>query len=417
MKKTMKKRLYNFISSGGMTVVIAVTVILCALVAACVKGESAHFMDWTIFTSIIVAMLLEIVSGFFSKWLLNLLEDDAKLTTDYEWLSNKYADEQIKYNNAMADEENVAVMRQLTDAGDKKFNLVVKIPVICEHELKNCRIEIKDSHKQYLLPDVVVEHFDEIFAVHATSVVYNRINIRVDSWGIKEPGVFEIKTSRTTYVDSMVTNRAMDYQWKNGLSVREMYECGAYIHSLEESRLSNHIGFNGFVESSDGYVVFVKRKGFLSVGKRTYGNSLGASLKTKYALDADGNFTEEGLKKGILYELADELKIPLDQLEEFSPEKNIIAAYRDLVEGGKPQFLVVLRSKWVKQEIQINFENQVKGSGKKDTTEDGSELLWVAKSDLKKMCILPNAMIHEGKAYPMMPSATASLVLYMNSLE
>lgn len=63
------------------------------------------------------------------------------------------------------------------------------------------------------------------------------------------------------------------------------------------------------MESSDGYIVFVKRENNLSIGKRTYGDSIGASLKTKYVLNEYGGFEQDGLKKAILKEIKNELKI------------------------------------------------------------------------------------------------------------
>lgn len=77
----------------------------------------------------------------------------------------------------------------------------------------------------------------------------------------------------------------MDFRWENKLTIREQFECGPFLHSLKDSYLSNHIGVNGFVESSDGYIIFLKRGNKLSIAKRTYATSFGEALKTKYALD------------------------------------------------------------------------------------------------------------------------------------
>ena len=66
-------------------------------------------------------------------------------------------------------------------------------------------------------------------------------------------------------------------------------------------------------------------------------------MKAKMALDANQRFTKEGLKNSILGEIKDELKIERKDII-FSIEENVIAAYRDLVEGGKPQLLFVVKS-------------------------------------------------------------------------
>lgn len=77
----------------------------------------------------------------------------------------------------------------------------------------------------------------------------------------------------------------MDYELEKGISIRELLECGPIVHPLKYSLLSNHLGVNGFVESSDGKIMFVYRKNNVSIGKRTYSNSIGASIKTKYHYD------------------------------------------------------------------------------------------------------------------------------------
>lgn len=67
-----------------------------------------------------------------------------------------------------------------------------------------------------------------------------------------DSNTFTITTGRTNYYKSLVTNRAIDYALAEGISVRELLECGPFIHSLKTSSLSNHLGFNGFAESADG---------------------------------------------------------------------------------------------------------------------------------------------------------------------
>lgn len=409
----LKKKFYNFVKYEGMTAAIAAMVIVGVFVCQNAVGEQdITVIDWTMFTSIVIALLLNSFSKICQAVLLNRLEDSAKLTSDYKKLVSKYSDDVIVYDNCSASQENLQKLR-------KKHDLKIQIPVICEYKLENCMIEIQDSTVRYQLPDTIGSHFDELFAAHSTSQVYNQLNIRVDDWNCKN-GKFMIKSSRTTYFDSLVTNRAMDFQCGNGLTVRELFEFGPYLHPLKESCLSNHIGFNGFIESSDGYIVFVKRGGKLSIGKRTYGNSIGASLKAKYALNSAGEFTEAGLINGILHEIKDELKIPKEALETFSFTEHLIAAYRDLVEGGKPQLLFFIRSCWTKNRITHNFisvKRNLDKSKKNRLLEDGKKLLWIPTKELVQIGILPDMIIYHGKSYRMMPSASASVVMLLEYLK
>jgi len=275
-KLALKKSIYTFINNGGVTVLIAIIVIV---IFICRYGVGdTELIDWTIFTSIVIAMLLDSISRWITKILMNKLEDDIKLTTDYVHLTKKYLNQKISYNNEHASTENLNVIKEVFSNG--VYN--VELPVICEifFPRNEKEIRIEDSLNEYQLPDNVREHFDDIFEAHRTSNVYNQQNIRVVNWETKGEE-FLIQIERTTYFNSLVTNRAMDYKWKNGLTIREMYECGPYLNPLNRSKLSNHLGFNGFVESADGYIMLIKRGDNLSIGKRRYGCSVEASLKAK----------------------------------------------------------------------------------------------------------------------------------------
>lgn len=130
------------------------------------------------------------------------------------------------------------------------------------------------------------------------------------------------------------------------------------------------------------------------------------------------------LTEGILSEIADELKINRKQLETFSLEENLISAYRDMVEGGKPQLLFWAKSKLTHDQIEKNFMKAMKEKKKKQKSwnkeqkelEDGKNFLWIAKDDLKKMVIAPDKIIYKGKKYAMMPSASAAIVMLLQFL-
>lgn len=412
MKRQLKRFLYYFIKCEGITATIAAIIILLVYIKCVLSNnQQVQFVDWTIFSSIIFALILTGFSKIIQNILMNRLEDSIKLTNDYEKLTRMYKSKTVSYDNSSASKNNLCKVGE-------NYKAEIRIPVVCEHILQHCAIDIQDSNNTYGLPDIIREHFDELFQTHSTSKVYNKLMVRVDDWTLNNNN-FILKTSRTTFYDSLVTNRTMDFRWNNGLTVREQFEFGPILHTLKDSRLSNHLGFNGFVESSDGYILFVKRGNKLSIGKRTYCSSVSASLNTRYALNELGQFTEEGLIDSIILEIGNELKIPQKGLEEFSFRKHIIAAYRDLVEGGKPQLLFYVHSYWTKEEIISNFKSETKREDRKKVTEcreDGRKFLWIPKSKLDQLCILPEKVVHEGKSYRMMPSVTASIVIFINYL-
>ena len=308
-------------------------------------------------------------------------EDAEKLRQDYDVLADKYAHDNL-------------IQATNRDGSVIKYPIIsLGTGIIPLGQDDNRQIQLKDDrHAFYSLPQLIIHHYSDIFSVHGLSNIYNNVNIRVKSMRLHD-NMLELNTMRTTYFDSLVTNRAADYTFAEGLSVRELYETGPRMQPLEESKLSNHLGFNGFVESEDGYIVFVKRSLGMSVAKQTYGDSIGASIKTKYALNNTGDLTYLGLRKAILSEIYDELKIDMKDID--LDTLRIIAAYRDCVECGKPQLLVYVKASVPAKEINSKFTKELKEKNllakrltkrqRKEwkTLEDGKKLIWVHKNDLK----------------------------------
>lgn len=429
MKEKLQKGIYWFMKNNGMTAVVATIIMIGIMIYFKINHiQDVEVFDFTIFFSILIAMILEVVAVLLSKFIMNLLEDTVKLDTNYEKLSSRYMGELITYDNNDAASENKNIFYKKNKENKK---LMVRFPVVEDFKLYKetdsfYPMRIEDLEDMYEPPEDIRENFEELFSVHGTSNIYNQLNIRVNDWHVTE-NVFVLHTSRTTYFHSMVTNRSMDVRWKNGLTTRDVYEYGPFLPELKEEVLSNHLGFNGFVESKDGYIPFIKRNRVVSIGKSTYGNSVGASLKTRYALNEKREFTLEGLRNGMLKEIKDELKLSEDQLEDFSLQGNVITAYRDMVEGGKPQFLFWAKSKLNHKEIEVQFQSELQKKKKQqkarkwDTQlkelEDGETFLWIPKASLKEMVILPNEMIYSGKSYATMPSAAAAVVMLIEFLE
>lgn len=94
--------------------------------------------------------------------------------------------------------------------------------------------------------------------------------------------------SKTTYFDSLLTNRAMDYHFKGDRTAREVFELRQLLSKLFESKLSNHIVFNGFIETADRFYIFVKRGKNLSIAKNNFLKSLNEHIDNKKYLIEDG---------------------------------------------------------------------------------------------------------------------------------
>lgn len=374
--------------------------------------EVKDVIELSAFSAVVLESLLRGITAFIRKLASNKAEDISKLTTEYSNLVKTY---------------HSSKSQMILGAENTLF------PVIMESWLYDKTICIKDKPDyEYRLPEMVVRYYDQLFSAHDTSNIYNNVNIRVNEW--KTNGeCFIICTGRTSYYNSLVTNRAMDFEIEKGITVRQLYECGPFVHPIANSVLSNHIGFNGFVESSDGYLAFVYRGKDVSIGKKTWATSIGASLEVKYALNHQVTFVEKGLENGILKEIEDELRIEKTHLKEVGTQFKkivLISAYRDLIEGGKPQLLFYAKSSLPKDEISKLFNeanNSVKKRMKKvknirDRKEiqmetDGRTIKWISKTDvIGSMEIFPDRIIHNGTEMRMMPSASASVQMLKDYL-
>lgn len=393
-KKNAKRWLYRFICNDGIYVSILGVIVITSF---CVIQDKMELIDWKFFSSIVFVVIIQLIAGIIKKAIMRKLEDSAKLTEDYKSLAGRYRDSLVEFE----DGEEVA-----------------KLPVKVISFLDGKKIVISDDKgDRYTLPEVVRDNFALLFESHNTSNVYNQLCIRVDDWKSSD-GFFEMSTSRTTYFDSLVTNRAVDVKLADGMTIRDLFCFGPFSPELKTSPLSNHLGFNGFVESSDGYIPLVKRGGSVSIAKSTYGISVQASVKSKYALENDSReFGVDGLLNSIKKEIYDELRIKEGDLEPFSYDNHrLVAAYQDLLEGGKPQLMFYVKSYKSKKEIENDFYAYVT-EHKKSIAVDGSHLEWIHKSELTSIKFSHDGMLYKEKFYRMVPSTTACLVILVDSIK
>lgn len=403
-------------------ITLATLITICIVVRTIVtQNDVKNVIDWSIFSTIVLEGVLVALAGLLRKALLNHTEDPNKLTNDYQKLLERYSSEKNFIWNKNSD--GVAI-----------------IPIVHVEWLFDKTLVIEDHpENKYNLPEIIDKYYGELFSAHSTSRIYNNTNIRIDDWKVTPDGKnFVVQTGRTSFYNSLVTNRAMDYKLASGLSVRELLECGPMVHPLRYSALSNHLGFNGFVESSDGEIMFVCRNKNVSIGKRTYADSVGASLKAKYALNDDFLFTSEGLENGIVLEIEDELGIPKETLEKTYYKGSLgsiclISAYRDMIEGGKPQLLFYAKTSMTCEQINVAFNeknrkskktmgNYNKDKNEKEMKTDGDKLCWLTVNEVVDCDIYANKMRYKDKGRdkelsPMLPSASACVVMLKQFLK
>ncbi len=436
--KKRRKVARIFSSTENVRILLGTVLMIVLALVFVLVGETftiADFIEISTFSAIVIAFLFDSIIKKIAAHFRKGGEDENKLTTDYDKLVGKYSrvTSFVCVENEGADDRNRQVGRKITGCKfkSKKQEDVDKfvLPVCDKIPLKNKKIEIYDDNQKMYEPcSYVWEHMDLLSKIHEFSYKYNNTNIRVDRI-IEDEETVLIKTSRTKYFYSLMTNRSMDYQI-NDISYREMFEEGPFLRELENSTLSNHLGFNGYVETEDGKFVFVVRHDRATIGKNMIQNSIGASLKTKYALDENKKLTVAGIMNAIQNEIIDELK--LEKLADFASRKgaifrnfsfreNVLYFYRDVVEGGKPQLMFYAKLPIHSDELlSVYTEKKAKRNTDAEiyTLVDGHQLVLVNREDLGKIYLAPDAMVINGKAYQAMPSSVAShsmLMEYLNS--
>lgn len=343
--------------------------------------------DKTIFIAILLASTITILTKLFSDLLKSRFEDSVKLTIDYDELNNVYKKEElIKYTCSMKGNEIIIPAILIKQFNDVHFNI------------------IDDKNKSYALPSVVHDNSELIMEAHKKSIKFNRLCIRLDDFKIDDKiNIIMLKTSRTTFYDSLLTNRAMDYIWK-GISNRDRYECGPYITEFRHSKLSNHLGYNGFIETSDSKIIFVQKHNKVSVGKRALSSSISTSLEVEHVLKKDGVLTVESLVEGMKSKIKKEYFLS-DEDFEFTTS-NIIAFYRELLEGGKPQFLVYTRLNITSDELKANLSKI-----------HNKALTFIDSSCVSSLIADVDTMYYQKKKFKILPTTTASIVIldrYLN---
>lgn len=410
----MRRKLYywakeKIISDNIRVYLLAIPLIIVLVNSIMNNGFNLEdFLDTDILISFILVALCDSIAKWAQGYIQKKCEDSAKLTDDYSSLVKKYSCESlIEYG---------------------KNN---KFPVIClcsRTKEQKWDIQVCDSNEEfYELPSQAANFSQELMNVHKQSVLYNQINIRLSSVNYDaEKRSVTLHTSRTYYFDSMITNRACDYLLSNGKTIREIFEPGPYIRDLNSSKMSNHLGFNGFIMTNDGKIPFIMRSADLSIGKNTLADSIGASMKTKYAVGKDSGMrvTKQSIGHAMIREIEDELSLGELDVSNEEAADSIFAFYRDLVEGGKPQFLFFLKLNISSEELRKNFTeaSHQKSITKQDKViRDGKRMLLFDVEQLKNATITAgNMTVSSGESagsYQMMPSAAASVVMLLEFLE
>lgn len=396
----MKEKIYFILKKIFNPTFIKVLILAIPVILVIVYKHSTNTLnfenlfDIKTFVAIILAFICQSISIAIVNIIEGHFEDALKLTTDYAYLIKKYSrTNKFNYNGIFFPIE----LLKFRTKSEKSFDI---------------QFDNSYSLKRYELPKQIASNSNYLMTAHKHSKIYNRLNIRIDNL-ISENNIVKLTYSQTYYFDSMITNRAMDFKLENGKTIREIYEPGPFLSPLNQSKLSNHIGFNGFIELADGKIIFVLRDRDLSIGKKTLACSIGASLKSAYALNDDLQLTNAGLNRAIIKEIKDELNIDIQETTDLT--SSVFVFCRDILEGGRPQFIFYYKlADLTSVEFLQQFKARNKKGDKKFKKTDGSKFIFLTIDELKNCSIYADKlMLPNNKKFKMMPLASGSLALLL----
>lgn len=432
MRKRFKNKILKCISWGLNKNIITGLIFLIGVIVLIVNKYILvtlnDFLDLTVFSTLVITILCAKFLRIITDKVNTLLEDQNKLESNYSEIINKYSEDKeklIEYTNSTDSpykkgrRNTIAVRNHNTNSinNDTYIYPITYEMLFWEKKIK--KISFEDDKSNYKLPVFVESNFDKLFQAHSYSDIYNQIKIRLDDYTYNK-NTLTLNTSRTTFYNSLVTNRAMDYKLGPTLSIRELYSMGPKIEPFKESLLSNHIGVDAFIETSDGDIIFSWKKKNNSIAKKTLGISVMSSMNTKYALNDAGEFTYQGLVDCVHDAIQHTLGIPQTEYS-FIIEKNLIAFYRNLVEGGKPQFLLHIKCRLTTDELKEMNDirnKEIKNSRKENKDKkEYSKLVFVHKERLNSMYLAPDLAVLDNKCYDMAPSTVACIVLFIKKMK
>ena len=410
------RKIIRFINNYSKDIIQLGLSLVVIVIAFVVYHKGIDEINIDIFITFIYVCVCTFLANVIYYWICKFTEDRRKITTDYGGLCNRYSRETLLkyYNNKNGKVEETT------------------FPVICldergvNQEPYNNILNHSHSQKEYKLPHKIEENYGMLMKAHSHSFKYNNRTVRLDDF-YKSGNKVILTYSNATYWDLLVTNRAMDYEWNDGSTIREMYEPGPYINTLPNSKMANHIGINGIIEIPYHGVLFVKRSNKLSIGKRTWGTGVASKLDVEYDYKKREYLTIDKIYEAIAESINRELKCMKIEgkdvaLSAEDVKGSVFAFYRDLVEGGKPQFVFYYKfpcdnNDGLKCEIKKKRKTKLIRKAQKTAAIDGTKYMFITIDELKAS-IIDNKGIKRPnkKCYnKMMPSA--SIVMFLKAYE
>ncbi len=237
-------------------------------------------------------------------------------------------------------------------------------------------VVISDQDTRFSLPHYIHINSHNLLSAHDTTAFKsNETTIRLQN-AVLEDNKLKLTTQRTTYYEMLMTNRCMDFEHLPHLTLRQIYEYKNRVTPLDRSQLSNQIGVNGMVFTSDGYALIEKRDLSKSTWKNKFAQPISLAMKL-VAIDeflVDDKISEDAAEKIFLKIISKTLKDNYGLRYkadgsgdyEFSLCSNLLGLARDLLEGGKPNFYFYVTLNITAAELKQRMEDYASLSDRTD---------------------------------------------------
>ena len=165
---------------------------------------------------------------------------------------------------------------------------VLRLPTvnIYTNVLGNCAVKFDDTTNEGQIPSFIISNAGTIFKAHGHSRTQNNVTVRLKDMSL-DGNVLTLHTERSNYYRMLLTNRCMDYKLENGMTVRNLFEYKSTVSPLSESKMSNQIGINGVILTSDGYLLIEMRDRKKTTWKNKFAQPISLALK-------ENDFCEKG---------------------------------------------------------------------------------------------------------------------------
>ena len=284
-------------------------------------------------------------------WVVSLLEK----------MINRRIEEKIKLNGNYKENIKRYSKEKVFERRKKKYPLVEICPKIDS-------IEVTISEKStYEFDPVIVHYMGELMSAHKTSKFKNKPTYRIEDYSYENDHL-KVSLSLSDDYKNLLTNRVMDFELQDHITVRDVFEPGPRLNSFENSKLCNSFGFNFIVRTKDGYYSMVKKTNKNPTNKYKISH-LSSQLVTHFN-DNDDKY--EGRIKQLTYNaLITNFNYPKGYKDENiyniikDEDIHYVGLFRNLIEGGKPELCYILDLELTRDELVARFNEATDKEKKK----------------------------------------------------